>query len=469
MTGVPSLADRFGAISSTWLDPAAPAAATLRRLLDTAAAPAWPDAWDQPPPTGAAPGPVLFPLLYAAKPLITTAVFHQLLDAVAEAGRRDSRVLLLALPTARGGPHPHASALTARAAAVFTAHGFPVEAAGTIAERATAAHLVARACATSFTRRPVDLPDLLLAAAADSIGAAGIFVSAGLIPGAQLRSWPLLVPLSHLHHPDDPFAEPPAGAKKAPAGSDALWATALTLGLTGSADPDDDRHNYTAALGRRVGPLWTRLRHEALTGQHTPRCASTGVPRVRVREHPRGTPVAVPLFGAPLIAAGTRTLVAAAALAGPPTLVVDDFTPRFCYRAYPVDDTRARYRTLAADHGGQVLFLTDLPDLADRLDRALDLLTRTDLVAAAGPRAGRRRGALTGFDAVHLAVMGICCTATPEIPTLAVKAINAPHIHALAPLRPPDRLLTCTGAGDLADGELHVPAHWIVPTPGVRL
>jgi len=38
---------------------------------------------------------------------------------------------------------------------------------------------------------------------------------------------------------------------------------------------------------------------------------------------------------------------------------------RFCYRSYPVDDTRARYRTLAEDHGGEVLHET-----AGRVPRA---------------------------------------------------------------------------------------------------
>ncbi|MGH3887189.1 MAG: hypothetical protein ACRDSZ_11600 [Pseudonocardiaceae bacterium] len=191
--------------------------------------------------------------------------------------------------------------------------------------------------------------------------------------------------------------------------------------------------------------------------------------RIRAEHHRRGNPVAVPLFGAPRLSEGTRTLVAAAALAGPPTLIVDDLTPRFCYRTYPVADTRAHYQHLADDHHGRVRFLTELPDLADRIDQVLDTLTHADVRIAAGPRAHRRRGALTGFDAVHLATMGVCCTATDDDTlTLAVKSSNVAHLRALTPLGLKPRLLTCTGTGTLATADLRVPAHWLTSTPGVH-
>ncbi|MGW7006139.1 hypothetical protein ACWGCW_25840 [Streptomyces sp. NPDC054933] len=468
MTDLTALIDRLDAVSSTWLDPGAPPGLRLRNLLQTTAA-RWPTGWDRPGGGSGPPEKVLFPLLYTAKPQITTAAFHQLIDAASEASRTGARLLLLSVPAARSGPHPVASAIVARIAAVFTGHGLPVEAVGDVAEQALPARLVARACTTRYARRAVDLPDLLTAAAADSLGVADVVLTDGLIPGEHLKTLRPVGPLSRLHDRADPFAEPPPDAKKAPAGSDALWASAFTLGLTDAASPDDGRQAYVAALGRRVGPLWHQLRRDQLTGHYG--APSSAEPlRIRAGDHPRGAPVAVPLFGAPTIADGTRSLVAAAALAGPPTLLVDDLTPRFCYRAYAADDARARYRKIADEHGGQTVFLSDLPDLADRLDHALGTLTHADVRAAAGPRTARSRGALTGFDGVHLAVMGVACTTACTVPTLAVKSANVAHIQALAPLGPPGRLLTCTGTGDLATGDLRVPIHWITDTiPGAHL
>ncbi|MBT2509014.1 hypothetical protein J7I98_24620 [Streptomyces sp. ISL-98] len=142
----------------------------------------------------------------------------------------------------------------------------------------------------------------------------------------------------------------------------------------------------------------------------------------------------------------------------------------FSYRTYPAGEARARHQRLASDHHGDVRFLTDLPELPDLIENALGTLTHGALRTAAGPRSGRRRGALTGHDAVPLAVMGVCCTTgTDESATVAVKPANLAQFRVFTALGPPARLLTCTGSGDIATGELHVPAHWITRTPGVHL
>ncbi|MEU1377950.1 hypothetical protein ABZ442_30500 [Streptomyces triculaminicus] len=463
MTDLHALVDQLDAASATWLDPRAPADATLRQLLHGAAT-TWPAAWDQTPQT---PAVVLFPLTYAQRPRVTTAVFHHLIDAACEAQRAGAWAALVSVPTGRRGPHPQAGDTIRRIAAIFAAHGLPVDAAGDVSEMTSPTHLVARACTTAYTRRAVDLPALLTAAAADSLGVTDIALADGIARTDRFTALRLLVPLSRLHDRTDPFAAPPAGAKKPPSGSDALWASAFTLALTATADPDQDRDAYVAALGRRAGPLWHQLRTQHLTAHHDPAPGNEPL-RIRATDHPRGTPVTIPLFGAPTIAASTRTLVAAAALAGPPTLVIDDLTPRFCYRTYPAGEARAQYQRLADDHHGHTRFLTDDSDLADRIAHALDTLTHTDLRTAAGPRADRRRGALTGFDAVHLAVMGVACT-TGDPTTLAVTPSNASSIRALRPLAVTDRLLTCTGTGEITTSDLHVPAHWITHHPGAPL
>ncbi|MCR8945116.1 hypothetical protein NW249_23650 [Streptomyces sp. OUCMDZ-4982] len=465
MTDLAALVDELDRASSTWLDPRANDSATLRQLLPTAAS-LWPTAWDR---TGPGDEVVLFPLLYTKRPQITTASFHHLIDAACEAERGGGRVLLVSVPTSRHGPDPKAGHTVRRIAQVFAAHGLPVSASGDVSELTGAAHLVARACTMGCTRRAVDVPDLLTAAAADALGATAVVLNHGLVPGRNLHTLPLIAPLSRLHDPGNPFAEPPPEAKKPPAGSDALWSSAFTLALTGAADPSQDRQAYVAALGRRTGPLWHQLRRDQLTGHYAAPAPNEPL-RIRADDHPLGNPVNVPLFGAPAISDSTRLLVAAAALAGPVTLVIDDLTPRFSYRTYPAGEARARYQRLAADHGGQARFLTDLPDLHDRIENALGTLTHGALRTAAGPRSSRRRGALTGYDAVHLAVMGVCCTTgTDPGTTVAVKPANLGQLRVFSTLGPPARLLTCTGTGDIATGELHVPAHWITRTPGVHL
>jgi hypothetical protein len=408
---------------------------------------------------------VLFPWLYGSAdghghgdaPQVTPAVLHQLVDAVCEAGRAAGSVVLVTVPVTRRGPHPRAADRVRTLAETFTAHGLPVRAGGDVTDQATASSLVTRACGTRYTRRAVDLPDLLTAAAADALHADRVVLADGLAPGQHLRGRSLLAPLSRLH-PADPFAPPPPGAKRPPAGTDARWATALTLGLTGHADPLNGVDSYPTAVRERLNPLWRHLTRLGLTGHHGPALAA-GPPHLHADPgHRRGEPVTVPLFGAPVPAARTRALVAAAALAGPPYLMVDDLTPRFSYPHYDPDRARAHYLRLASDHAGRVRFVTDLPGLARRVDHALATVTHADLRAAAGPRADRLRGALTGYDAVHLAVMALCCTGQAPS-TLAVTSANARAARLLARLGAPRRLITVTTDGNPAD--LTVPARWL--------
>ena len=50
-----------------------------------------------------------------------------------------------------------------------------------------------------------------------------------------------------------------------------------------------------------------------------------------------------------------------------------EVTRLFCYRSYPVTDTRARYRTMAEDHGGETLHET-----AGRVPRACPASSRQE-------------------------------------------------------------------------------------------
>jgi len=453
-TTIDALTDRFAGRLATWLTPHAPGTATLARALETAV-PEWPGAAAPPPTAGP---PWLFPLLYNERPAVTPLLLHQLTDAAAEAQRAGRRLLLLTVPTGRSGRHPDAGETGKLVAAAFTGHGLPVEAAGDAGTQA-GNRLADRAATTAFTRRAVDLPDLLTSASADALGAERIVLAGGLRTGRNLAKAPLLVPLARLHHPRDPFALPPPDAKRAPAGTDALWSSALALELTHSAEPDHHPDGYLTELGARLRPVWNQLRRQRVTGRQPD--AEAAPVRISCDRHRHGNPVAVPLFGAPLASRGTAALVGAAALAGPVALVVDDLTPRWCYPAYPHTEARDQYRLLAAEHGGTAQFLTDLPDLPDLLAAALDRLTVAELRSACGPRAGRDRGALTGWDAVHLAVMAVACTSTTA-PTLAAQAAN---LRQLATVHPTAATVSVTGT-HTAGATATVPASWLTDSNG---
>ncbi|MGH3887190.1 MAG: hypothetical protein ACRDSZ_11605 [Pseudonocardiaceae bacterium] len=96
----------------------------------------------------------------------------------------------------------------------------------------------------------MDLPDLLTAAAADTFGATDVVLADGLAPGDHLKTMRLLAPLSRLHERVDPFAAPPPEAKKPPAGSDALWASAFTLALSDARRP----RSRAGRVCRSAGP-----------------------------------------------------------------------------------------------------------------------------------------------------------------------------------------------------------------------
>lgn len=452
-----SLAGRLAERSATWADPAVPGTASLASVLDTAVRchPA-----DRPAPAADSPGPLLFPLLYAGRPRVTPLLFHQLVDAAAEARRAGRTLQLLTVPTSRGGPCPDADRIAGQIADAFTACGYPVDDAGDAAGQASATALAARAARAAYSRRAVDLPDLLVAAAADTLGTSQVFLTAGLRAGRNLTRLKLTAPLARLHHPSDPWAPRPPGAKQPPAGTDSLHATAFTLGLTHSAAAGPGPASYLDEVHARLRPLWNQLRRQDLIGhQHEPRPAPL---RINSTRHARGTPVAVPLFGTPVLSAATTTLVTAAALAGPPALAIDDLTPRWCYPRYPADRARDAYRQLAARHDATITFLTDLPDLDTRLNTALNRIAVDDLRAATGPRSNRARGALTGWDAIHLAVMHVACTITGA-PALAVQAANLRQAAIIAPDTPAISVTGTLHAGH-AQATATVPVSWLAHT-----
>ncbi|GAB2711606.1 hypothetical protein [Kitasatospora kifunensis] len=456
-TPLADLVTGLARLATRWLPPQAPGTLPLDAALQAATT--------ELPPPAASPGParglLLCPLLYNSRPpAVTPLLLHQLVDAACEAQRTGRQLVLVAVGTGRGGPRPGAVAAVERIAALLTRCGLPATSAGEAAAATDARALAAAAAGAAYSRRAVDLPDLLLAAVASSLGAEQVVLTDQLRAGRNLAHLDQFAPLVRLADSTDPFAEPPPWAKRAPAGSDALWASALTLGLTGHGDPAAGRGEYLTELGARLGPLWRALRSHDLTARQ----GDTPVEALRItaQDHQRGAPVAVPLFGAPAPSPTTCALVAAAALAGPATLVVDDLTPRWCYPRYPLQQARTAYRQLADTHGAKVLFVADLPDLDQQLRQALGRLSLAGLRMAVGTRAARTRGALTGWDAIHLAVMGLACTAAP-IPTLAAQAANGRHLKALAyPLGLPTGRLTATGTPH-PSAHATIPATWLTP------
>ncbi|GAA1109858.1 MULTISPECIES: hypothetical protein [Nocardiopsis] len=433
-----------------WLDPTAPAHTPLADLRTTTRR-RWDPTWDE--RSAAVREPLLFPLLYTAKPQLNPTAFHQLVDSACEAARLGTHVLLVSVPAARRGPSAQAAERVKLIAAAFADHGFDVRAGGD-ATTTHPADLVGRTCGSPMNRRTIDQPGLLVTAAADTAHTTHVVLSDGLAAGEQLRSLRLHAPWARLHDPRNPFAPPPPGAKRPPAGTDALWASALTLELTDTCDGGV----HTESIGTRLGPLWHRLLTTGLVGQRTapPQQEPT---RLHSRTHALGDPVTVPLFGAPALSQQTRTLITCAALAGPITLVIDDLTPPLVYTGHDPAAVRDLYTATAHEHGGDTVFLSDLDRLPELLNHALETLTLVDLHRAVGPRSHRVRGHLTAFDALHLAVMGLACTQRPQS-TLALKAANAADLRALTPMSPPSRTLTVTGHASADDTYLQVPAHW---------
>lgn len=448
-----SLLEHFAEAISGWLDPTLEQSVTLRQALLTSRT-TWASDWDhRAEPIGE---PLLFPLLYATRARITPIVFHQLIDAAQEAGRLHSHVVLAAIPTGRGGPDPNAATIVERAAGAFADAGLDVRPGPDLTTEDPHA-LLSRLCANRMARRSVDLANILVAAAADASATTHVLLADGLAAGDQLRQLDLHALLTRICHLREPFAAPPARSKQLPAGQDSSWASAFTLNLTDTTSTYD-----TAALSARTGPLWHRLRREQLTGPRT--LDSDGQIRVHVNGHEHGEEVTVPLFGAPALAPPTDTLLDCAALAGPITLVVDDLTPALTYAEHSPKALRETYRRAATARGGSAVFLSDLPELHERLDEALTALTVGDLHRAAGPRSNRVRGHLTGYDALHLAVMALACGIRADT-TIAARAANAAQLRVLNARGVPARSITVSGQGPIDNAHLSVPSRWL--TEGV--
>lgn len=445
--------ERYADAASGWLDPTIDHRTSLGEAL-SGSRPGWHPEWDR--RAEHIGQPVLFPLLYTHRARITPIAFHQLIDAAQEAARMHSHVVLTCVPTGRGGPDPTAHSIVTRTAQAFSDAGLDVRP-GPDLTTTPSQTLVARLCASGLARRSVDLANILVAAAADASSTTHVLLADGLAAGEQLRELDLHAPLTRLCHPREPFAAPPPGAKQLPAGQDARWAAAFTLNLTETTSTYD-----STVLSTRAGPLWHRVRREQLTGRRAP--DTNERIRVHINGHERGNEVAVPLFGAPKIAPPTHALLDCAAVAGPMTLVVDDLTPALAYADHSPEALRETYKSAAATRDGGSIFLSELPELPARLEAALATLTVGDLHRAAGPRSRRVRGHLTGYDALHLAVMGLACTARPGT-TIALRAANLAQFRILTALSPMTRTITCSGQGPIEDAHLSVPASWL--TEGV--
>lgn len=454
-TQLADLVDRLSTLSATWLPPTLAPSDSLHDALSEAHQ-MWPTGWDDTEPASS---PLLFPFPYARRAQVSPALFHQLLDAACEAQRAATQVVLVAVPTARSGPQPHAAETADAVARLYQDAGFAVTSAGDVCDlRSIGTNLITRACASPLTRRQVDLTDVLVAAAADALDSEWVYRTDGVGVGKHLGALRLCPPLCRLYDPGDPFASPPPGAKRPPAGSDAVWAAALTLGATGVATPPTDRASMAKAVSSRLRPLWKSLQRQRLCGSAPE--GDTSALRLRVTGPAHSGPVAVPLFGAPVVADSTQRFVSAAALAGRPMLVVDDLTPRICYDDYPADAARASYEDLAAAHDGTVAFVCDIADLTDRLGDVMPGLTVGQVTAASANRRGRRRGGLTGHDAIHLATMALACSQHPE--TVAVRSANVAAVHAMAPVVKPSSLVTVTGDNpDMERWQADIPARFL--------
>jgi hypothetical protein len=459
-----ALLNRIKANCSSWLNRSIRTATPLSTALREAVR-SCPDAVIDRPSD-----PVVFPLAFHQRPHLTAGLFLQLVDACAEAERRGTHVRLVPLGVGRASaPGPETTEGTARITGLFTDAGWPVELDGH-GERTAAfeAAVVRRARGLSFTRRAVDLPDLLASAAADAIGSDLVYLSDGMLAGRQLSRLRPLAPLGRRYVPGDPFAPVPPYAKRVPAGSDPVWATALTLGLTDAIGIDDDRRSELAALLRaRLTTLWRNVessqlaRHHGIAAEEPRRLLLSGPPRARA---------SIPLFGALRLSPETRSLVAACAGLFPFELVVDDLTPRVLYPHYPVTDVKGAFHRIAADYGGTAVFLSDLKpdDFHHRFENRLRQLTFGDLLKASPTgKSERARGSYSGYDAVHLAVMGVAVSLRPDT-VIAVQAHNVAAVHVLHEGDEPSVLSRSGPAGRFDDHELRMNPHWLTRPLGAE-
>lgn len=447
----------FAGSIDTWLPPDLPAATTLSSAL-SAATPTAPIA-----SRTAAESVILFPLLYTDTPRVTSAAFHQLVDACSEAQRCGGSVAVTGFAVGRSAPTSEADRVIAKIARVMADAGWPTRAYESVFETSGAGvRLASRARATSYTRRRVDLPDLLIAAASDLLGAHRVYLSEGTAPGRHLGRVPCVPPLTRLHAPGQPFAPPPPYAKRAPAGSDQVWAAACTLAVTDLPTvPRGQRAELEHEVRRRVEPSWRTLQGLGLTAHYGP---AHGDRRRVVAFGPRRRRICVPLFGAPVPPAAARSLLSVAATVGQASAVVDDLTPHALYQEYDAEQTRDRYRALAAELDADVHFLSDTEpaQFAHQVEEALRTLTVADLEKASPPGRGQRlRAGFTGYDALHLAVMTVACRRMPTA-AIAVQAANAPAVQAITRAREGVSVLSRSGPpGPVDEHEFRLGASWL--------
>lgn len=410
--------------------------------------------WRTPPSVASA--AILYPLVYADVPRVTAQQFCEITDAACEAQRGGGKVALAGIPVGRARLPEDATdrVKLRRIAEAWQRRGFPVEAAETVYSLPDAAKpLVERARRSAFRRRALDLVDLLTAAAADALGTQRVYLAAHVQVRRNLGELECVSSLCRLFSPD-PFADPPPHAKLRPAGSDALWFLALTLGLVETTRISHARHDTRQQVQASVAGAWNDLRAQSLTAHRAiePATEDLELRVTRLDDQPEPiarAPVVAPLFGAPTIADSTRrflaavtTVVASARL----TLCVDDLTPRFLYR--DPGDIGAAYRSLAGDLGCDLRLLSDLEpaDLTDRIATILTRLRGADL-ARVVPRGtlARLRGGLTGYDAVHLAAIATCLEAGPKPGLIATTGANLAALHRLARFTTATGSVVCTG------------------------
>lgn len=422
------LAGRLGELSRSWLvgpDPAHSLRVAVGRAVQD-----WPTT-TAPAPTAA--GALLYPFVYQGSPRVTPRQFCELTDGAFEAARARTELRIVGLPLGRSARRDNTGALQQMAEA-WQRLGLPVDSVGDIDDLpGIGSALTNRARTSAFSRRNVDLVDMFAAAALDASQAGSVYLAEGVVPRRGLASAETIRPMGQLYGPD-PYADPPAGAKLRPAGSDALWFLAFTAGILSGVAIEGDRGAVRLKVRQRVGQVWNRLRAAGLVKAGAAPAPPAEVDLRLTGPTPVG-PVVVPVFGSPGISPANAAFVAAVAeiAAGSrTTLVVDDVNPMHLYpgRAAAV---RPAWTDLATTHGCSVRFLSDLDAgrLSEEIDDALSRLQVNDLMIVAGTgQARRRRGGHTGYDAVHLATMAVAVqVAAGDDVIVAVRAANLPAIR----------------------------------------
>jgi hypothetical protein len=451
------LTEWISSLSARWLSHST-TTATLQDALDDSVAEARPQTL-----VAKTAGPVLFPVLYYSRPRVTSTLFHQIIDACQEAERTFRRVRLVGVAVGRADPAADSSGDLAAICEALNDEGWPVEFRGDVSGiDGGGSYLASRARRASYTRRSKDLPDLLVAAACDAVGASAVYLSDGVTGGRSIGRLSGIAPLGRLHVADDPFAPPPAEAKLRPAGYDQVWGAAYTLGETDAATiSDETRREVSDRVRQRLERTWRVLRRVGLTAHRG--ISSADARRVVTSGTPRAS-VTVPLFGARTISASTSSLVKIVAMLAEATLVVDDITPSLLYRDADLNAIRAGFEQLVAGSGAQVSFLSQLDRglLYERIRETLELLTIADLVAASPHgKAGRSRAAFTGYDAIHLALMAVACGLRSDT-AVAVQAANVPAVRSMTRLHRADSLIVRSGpAGPVGEHEFRLSADWL--------